>query len=81
MCSVCHMSPCHTRCPNASEPPEVYKCEYCGESIVVDDEYYEFKGKHYHYDCFQDNAVELLVNLGAVYGYAEMEEPSYEYDD
>ena len=34
MCDVCHMTPCHPRCPNAPEPPKVYTCKYCGEAIV-----------------------------------------------
>ena len=81
MCSECHRMICPSGCPNAPEETEVYTCEHCGESIVVDDEYYEFEGKQYHYDCFPDAAVAILVRNGAVYGYAEMEEPDFEYDD
>lgn len=44
MCDVCHMTPCHPRCPNAPEPPKVYTCKYCGEAIVDGDEYLEVDG-------------------------------------
>ncbi len=40
MCEECRMNPCHPRCPNAPEPPIVYKCEECGEPIYEGDFYY-----------------------------------------
>lgn len=61
MCSECHMHPCHPRCPNATEPKSVFKCEYCGEGIAEGDEYVEIDGKYYHReDCIEDVALELL---------------------
>lgn len=34
MCKECRRSPCDPRCPNAPEPPSVYICSECGNSIV-----------------------------------------------
>ncbi len=33
MCDECRQSPCHPRCPNASEPPTVCHCDECGDAI------------------------------------------------
>lgn len=45
MCSECYQTPCHSRCPNATEPPVFAECEACGEPIYDGDEYYEI-GEH-----------------------------------
>lgn len=79
MCEICHSTPCHPRCPNAPEPPEVYKCKACGEPIVEGDEYYEYEGNYYHEECFEDSAVDILLESGATKGTAESEEPDYDY--
>lgn len=74
MCSECHMSPCHPRCPNAPEPPKVYTCKICGEPIVEGEEYYEMDAEFYHEECFEDNAVQILMDeCGAMKGTAEFE--------
>lgn len=74
MCSECHMSPCHPRCPNAPEPPKVYTCKICGEPIVEGEEYYEMDAEFYHEECFEDNAVQILMDeCGAMKGTAELE--------
>ena len=58
MCEICHMTPCHPQCPNAPEPPAVYYCE-------MDSEFY-------HEECFEDNAVNILMEeCGAMKGVAE----------
>ena len=62
MCSICHSYPCDPRCPNAPEPEAVYTCEYCGEPIVVGEEYYEYHGKQYHPECLESCAFELLIH-------------------
>lgn len=73
MCLECRSFPCDPRCPNAPDPPEVYTCEDCGDPIIVGDEYVEFDEKHYHLDCFQDAAVDILLeHYGAVKGVAEV---------
>lgn len=75
MCEICLHSPCLSGCPNAPDPPTVWKCEYCGESIVVGDEYVEIDGDHYHRECAQDEAYELLLEkCGAKEGTAELED-------
>lgn len=78
MCDVCRMSPCHPRCPNAPEPPKVYTCKICGEPIVEGEEYYEMDAEFYHEECFEDNAVQILMDeCGAMKGTAELEGPEW----
>ena len=61
MCEICHMTPCHPQCPNAPEPPAVYYCKVCGEPIVAGETYYEMDSEFYHEECFEDNAVNILM--------------------
>lgn len=78
MCSECRMSPCHPQCPNAPEPPKVYTCKICGEPIVEGEEYYEMDAEFYHEECFEDNAVQILMDeCGAMKGTAELEGPEW----
>ena len=80
MCELCHRTPCDSRCPNAPEPPAVYTCKICGESIVAGEDYYEMDGEFYHEECFEDNAVKILMDeCGAMKGVEE--EPEREDDD
>ena len=73
MCAICHHTPCDPRCPNAPDPPAVYTCKWCGESIVDGEEYIELDGEQYHTECFEDAAVEILLeDYGAMKGVAEM---------
>ena len=51
MCSECYQTPCHPRCPNAPDPPKVYECAGCSDSIVDGQDYYEVAGKPYCEDC------------------------------
>ena len=72
MCDVCLRTPCNPRCPNAPEPPAVYTCKYCGEPITDGEAYFELDGDHWHDECFQDNAVGILLETcGATKGIAE----------
>lgn len=64
MCSICGYSKCPSGCPNADEPPAVYECDVCGESIVVGDEYVDIDGKKIHRECFED------LDLGDVLEFA-----------
>lgn len=78
MCQVCLQTPCHPRCPNAPEPPKVYTCKICGEPIVEGEEYYEMDAEFYHEECFEDNAVQILMDeCGAMKGTAELEGPEW----
>lgn len=74
MCEICHQSPCHPRCPNHEEVA-VYTCKACGEAIVEGDDYYEMDGEFWHEDCFEDCAVQLLLDeCGAMKGVAQRED-------
>lgn len=74
MCMICGRFPCDSRCPNAPDPPTVYTCAYCVESIVPGDEYMELDGSYYHMDdCASDAAMNLLLEkCGARTGVAEV---------
>lgn len=75
MCSECRMTPCHPRCPNAPEPAAVYTCKICKEPITEGEEYYEMDAEFYHEECFEDNAVKILLEeCGAMKGTAEKED-------
>ena len=76
MCDVCHQHPCHPRCPNAPDPPEIYKCAHCHEPIVAGDEYVELDGKYYHREeCIEDCALDLLLKeCGATQGVARTDD-------
>lgn len=72
MCDICRQTPCHPGCPNAPDPPAVHTCKLCGEAIRVGDDYYEMDGEFYHEECFEDNAVKILMDeCGAMKGVAE----------
>jgi len=60
VCSICLQTPCAARCPNAPEPKAVYKCAYCGEGIIADEEYIEYDGSYYHADCVSGMTVKEL---------------------
>lgn len=50
------------------EPPEPIAaciCSCCRQPIVDGEECMEFDGEYYHLDCFKDNAVDILCQLGA----------------
>ncbi len=63
MCSICHQTPCHPRCPNAPEPPAVATCRRCGEDIVLGDEYANIDGSDYCEGCIDDMPYCELVPL------------------
>lgn len=54
MCAVCLSSPCHTRCPNASEPKPVCRCGICKENIYPGDEYADVDGSIICEGCLED---------------------------
>ncbi len=78
MCEMCHCAPCLPGCPNEPDMPTVYVCKCCGEPIVQDEFYYEFAGSRYHEECFEDTAVDILLEHGATKGTAELEESDYD---
>ena len=54
MCEECRQIPCHPRCPNAPDPPMVYKCIYCAKPIREGDEFYDVDGDPWCEDCMTD---------------------------
>lgn len=64
MCMLCRHLPCLPDCPNC-EIEEVCECDYCRDTIVVGEKYYEYDGKCYHSECFEEIAVDLLIEDGA----------------
>lgn len=71
MCAVCHMTICPSGCPNSGDERAVYTCK-CGDPIVENENYYEFDGVYYHEDCFYENAVDILIDIGATKGVADI---------
>lgn len=72
MCSVCHHSPCDSRCPNYISPKAAHYCSICEEEIYEGEEYIENNdGDYRHYDCFY-GIRDLLEWLG--YEIKTMEE-------
>lgn len=72
MCKICLNGSCLRGCPNY-EPKKVYECSNCDDDIYDGETYYEYDGNYYHESCFEDIAVELLVQNGAYKGTAEVE--------
>ncbi len=52
MCRECRAWPCDPRCPNAAEPPPVYRCGWCGEP-VSEELYYDMDGAMVCPACIQ----------------------------
>lgn len=55
MCSLCHRTPCHPRCPNAPEPPVVHVCDQCGDPIYEGDDFYELNDEKWCEECVRDS--------------------------
>lgn len=51
MCELCRQTPCHSRCPNADEPPIVTRCLKCHEPIREGDDYYDIEGDAFCEEC------------------------------
>lgn len=51
MCDICMSFPHHPRCPNAPEPPTVFVCAECGQSIYDGEDYYDVLGEQFHTNC------------------------------
>lgn len=63
MCSLCLAIPCHPRCPNASEPVEMYKCRICGEGIFVGDQYFDTGNSEICTQCMDEMTVDEILML------------------
>ena len=53
MCEICLRTPCHPRCPNASEPPIFAECDECGAEIYDGDDFYQIGGNNYCEACMR----------------------------
>lgn len=62
MCDVCRSEPCHPMCPNASDPPAVYVCSGCGDSILDGDYYWDFFGEQYCEECIRSERKEAVYD-------------------
>ena len=71
MCEICRRIPCVSSCPNAPEPHAIYRCKCCKEPITAGEPFYTFAGHCYHEECFEDSAVDILLDSGAEKGIAE----------
>lgn len=63
MCEYCRQSPHDSRCPLAPSPIGFAHCEECAEAITDGEEYIEFDGQYYHYDCIGDMSTKELLEL------------------
>lgn len=61
MCEICKHFPCLSGCPNATLS-KVYICEKCHEPIVENEDCYEMGNEYFHENCFEDYALEILIN-------------------
>lgn len=59
MCDVCLRTPCHSRCPNAPEPPVAYICADCGDRIHSGEKYNKVEERYYCDDCVETGIAEL----------------------
>lgn len=51
MCDICLRTTCHPSCPNAPEPPSVFVCSGCGDTIYDGDDYYDVLGEQFCTEC------------------------------
>ena len=54
MCMECRQTPCHPRCPNASEPKAIFVCSGCSRDIYEGDDYYEIMGEQFCENCIEE---------------------------
>lgn len=63
MCRLCMQTPCHPRCPNATEPEPLYRCNVCDEGIYEGDKYFAVGEKEICVECMQFMSAEELLEL------------------
>jgi len=65
MCELCMKTPCHPRCPNATEPKPLYRCSVCGYGIYEGDNYFNSEKGAVCGDClYEMSANEYLEYIG-----------------
>jgi hypothetical protein len=64
MCSICGFTnSCHPRCPNAEAPGAIAKCDFCGELILVGDEYVNTFDKKIHLNCIENADTTEIIKM------------------
>ena len=51
MCRECPLTRCDFRCPEAPDPPSVFVCSGCGESIYEGEDYWDILGEQWCESC------------------------------
>ena len=55
MCNICLRTDCPPGCPNAPEPPSVFICSGCGDTIYEGDDYYDVLGEQFCSECMNSS--------------------------
>jgi len=63
MCMECNQTPCHSRCPNASEKVEIKRCSECGNEIYEGEQYLEAPKGIVCYECLTNMSLSGLLKL------------------
>lgn len=70
MCEECRQTPCTKQCPNSEWKPK-HSCKACGDSILPNEVYAVYNDEYYHRECFEENAVDILVEEHGAKFYIE----------
>ena len=62
MCEICLKKPCHSTCPNASEPPTVYICSGCGHPILEGESVWHILGEQFCEECISETRTEAVYD-------------------
>lgn len=53
MCDICRFTPCRSGCSNAEPKSSGEACEFCGQDILIGEEYVKnIYGEFRHFDCY-----------------------------
>lgn len=63
MCSICLTSPCHPRCPNASDQVAVKTCSRCTEGIWEGEEYMDSDNGPICEECLAEMTVKEYLDF------------------
>lgn len=75
MCAMCGSYPCVSRCPNATEPVQVYECSKCCYGIMDGDKYYDSPEGYICKECIEDmTAKEFMELIGETFSTAKKED-------
>ena len=63
MCTVCGLSPCSPRCPNASDPAAVLYCSKCGAAIAEGEEYVSLGDMDVCESCIESLSTKEIIEI------------------